>query len=198
MATRADNLQNFFNNIISKPTVKNFKIEEYKGATFFTYETHGAKSMYFGGYFAAKKSKPYANNYAFDKKSIDEMIESAKERIDRDLLEDAKRAERLSAEWDQIQVGTIMYSIWGCEQTNVNFYQVTAKTDKTVKVREIEADTRYTSDMAGYKAPIADKFREHEKEITLRGGHGKSLKISNFEWLSPIGDHKEFGFSSWA
>jgi len=38
---------------------------------------------------------------------------------------------------DEVQVGTILYSSWGYDQTNVDFYVVTAVTAASVKIGRI-------------------------------------------------------------
>ena len=57
-------------------------------------------------------------------------------------------------------VGDILYSSWGYEQTNIDFYQVVevSNTKKTVKIREIESKIHSTGDMSGTKMPDIGNF----------------------------------------
>lgn len=55
--------------------------------------------------------------------------------------------------------GTILYTSWGYDQTNIDFYQVTKIVSKRmVEIRQIGAAKEYTNHMAGNVTPIKDKF----------------------------------------
>lgn len=59
-----------------------------------------------------------------------------------------------------LQVGHVLVSSWGYEQTNVNFYQVTRVTgSRMVEVRAIRSvDAGATGSMSGYVVPAIDDF----------------------------------------
>ena len=40
----------------------------------------------------------------------------------------------------QITAGTVLYSSWGYDQTNIDFYQVVRATDKTVWLQQLEKE----------------------------------------------------------
>ena len=58
-----------------------------------------------------------------------------------------------------LRVGDILYSSWGWEQTNIDFYQVIAIRGCTVRLRQL--DPRITEDgyMCGTTVPIPDAFK---------------------------------------
>ena len=61
-------------------------------------------------------------------------------------------------------VGDILYSSWGYEQTNVNFYKIIARKGDWITVQPMNAVKTYTSDMAGHAVPgeiveLASSFR---------------------------------------
>lgn len=62
------------------------------------------------------------------------------------------------------QIGDVFYSSWGYDQTNVDFYEVVRKTDKTVFVREIEGQILSGGGWAGLCEPNRGAFRENEPE----------------------------------
>lgn len=64
------------------------------------------------------------------------------------------------------QVGDILYSSWGYEQTNVEFYQIIATTEKTVTFREVCQTRTRTGHDSGVCAPIRDEFAKDSKEYT--------------------------------
>ena len=49
----------------------------------------------------------------------------------------------------KLNVGDILDSHWGYEQTNVDYYEVVGLTPKGVKIRQIESQRNYTGSMCG-------------------------------------------------
>ncbi|MGI7424103.1 hypothetical protein ACNF6U_10010, partial [Campylobacter coli] len=45
---------------------------------------------------------------------------------------------------DGYKVGDFLYSSWGYEQTNIDFYQVIATTEKTIFLAEVKTDVKVT------------------------------------------------------
>lgn len=119
-------------------------------------------------------------------------VEDMKKRINAtisDLMSDADRKEENRKKRQQphaLKVGDILYSSWGYEQTNINFYQVTRIVGaRTVEIREIHGEsTAETSFMTAHKKAIKDAFKEHEKPVVCRvNGENNSIKLSSFEYL---------------
>lgn len=61
---------------------------------------------------------------------------------------------------NDFEIGDILYTSWGYDQTNVEFFQVVGKTAKTIKVREIRADVKETGFMCGHSMPVKDDFQD--------------------------------------
>ena len=58
-----------------------------------------------------------------------------------------------------LKIGDILYSSWGYDQTNVDFFQVTGlKGTRGVFVRPLAHDTKQTGFMTGQVMPVKDKF----------------------------------------
>ena len=57
-----------------------------------------------------------------------------------------------------MEIGTILVNMWGYDQTNVDFYQVTKATEKTVVIRQIAAEKLKEEDLIGCVRPMKDKF----------------------------------------
>jgi len=55
-----------------------------------------------------------------------------------------------------LNVNDVLVSMWGYEQTNVDFYQVVKATAKTVTIREIESGNR--NQWQGAATPMLNKF----------------------------------------
>lgn len=90
----------------------------------------------------------------------------------------ARRAEKTKPH--TLQVGHVLYTTWGYEQTNVDFYQVTKIIGKcTVEVREIASrmvqDTGY---MTGKVIPELDHFTG--EPMRKRAGSDNRIKISSY------------------
>lgn len=69
--------------------------------------------------------------------------------------------------------GDILMSMWGYDQTNIDYFQVTAvsATGKTVTVREIgKATITGTAPMAGECTPARDDFRGEPRRCSVRLG----------------------------
>ena len=67
-----------------------------------------------------------------------------------------------------VHVGDILYSEWGYEQTNIDFFQVVGLRGKhTLILRELCAASGEDSRMTGLKRPRRDVFR-NDKQYTVR------------------------------
>ena len=71
------------------------------------------------------------------------------------------------AEGNPFAVGDILEYSWGYDQTNVDFYQVTRTTDKTIWLCEIKADAEETGFMCGKTVPRPGQFvgKELRKKV---------------------------------
>jgi hypothetical protein len=82
-------------------------------------------------------------------------------------------------------------SSWGYDQTNINYYQATKVTTKTVTVREIAQERITTGSMRGRCVPVVGQFLENSRrgEKTCRVGAYGALKINSRErahFVKPI------------
>ena len=58
-----------------------------------------------------------------------------------------------------LRVGDILYSSWGWEQTNIDFYQVIAIRGSAVDLRQLDQRTTEDSYMCGTTVPLPDVFK---------------------------------------
>ena len=70
-----------------------------------------------------------------------------------------------------IQPGTILYSSWGYDQTNVDYYQVVSKSGRRVKVRPIASWTVSEGRGSDMVAPDVGNFTGPETTHII-GEHG--------------------------
>ena len=57
-----------------------------------------------------------------------------------------------------MEIGTVLISKWGWEQTNIDFYEVVKATEKTVTIRQIAAEKVKEENLIGCVRPIKDNF----------------------------------------
>lgn len=114
--------------------------------------------------------------------------------------------EKAFKNFPHIQVGSLFASSWGFDQTNVDFYQVIKRTEKTVTVQKIAskvAETQQESNtsMAAYVVADVDNFQD-EKPITKKmaswkkDGSEVSIKISSYSTAFETTETKEH-YTSW-
>lgn len=100
---------------------------------------------------------------------------AAKRKADTDAANAARRAGG-----HQLTVGSVLRCSWGYEQTNVDYYQVTALAGKSiVEVREIAQERHYSTDMTGDCVPLPGSFKGAPKRYKV-STQGDSIKISSY------------------
>lgn len=84
-----------------------------------------------------------------------------------------------------MKMGDILYSSWGYDQTNIDFYQVTKVMAKSVMIAQIKSDMPKGEEgfMTGKVIPVKDAFvgAPMLKKITKSGG----CKIASYAWAGP-------------
>jgi hypothetical protein len=146
-------------------------------------------SIYFG---INSKGKPTASFYrGRSRKSQSYYFHNEEKRqnyVDTYILECEKEANnkktRKSESTRILNVGDVLYSSWGYEQTNIDFYLVTALVGKSsVKIIKISGTKEYQEDMTGLVIP--DINSTIGEEITKRVTNGNVVKISSYNSSSP-------------
>lgn len=82
---------------------------------------------------------------------------------------------------DHFKIGDIIVNSWGYEQTNIEFYQVTAVKNKVITVHELKKDYRETQFMAGNSIPLEGQFNETKKpfDLKLKAYGNSEVRICN-------------------
>ncbi|KKN11567.1 hypothetical protein LCGC14_1025170 [marine sediment metagenome] len=125
--------------------------------------------------FSGRRQEPDFN-YIF--KSVEQRSEHIEQYLESLRNARARKDEaaqrRKDFEHDFI-VGDILYTSWGYDQTNVNFFQVTeVVSKKSVRIREIASSVKQAGFMSGEAIPRPDAFLEHS--AVLKNNDGTSLK----------------------
>jgi hypothetical protein len=120
---------------------------------------------------AAKIGEHFANVRASDKRKADEAAE--------------RKAS--AAKGQGLEVGHILVCSWGYEQTNIDFYQVTALIGKTMlelrKIGSCDASRAGGPSMTGHVVPNPDVFTGEPLRRKVRR-YGKSVSVSITDYSS--------------
>ena len=80
------------------------------------------------------------------------------------------------------EIGDVLYSSWGYDQTNIDFYQVVSKTSKTIGLRQLRCNRTYDPQfMSGEIVPVKFSFcaETFRRKLPTSGSY---IKISNWEY----------------
>lgn len=93
----------------------------------------------------------------------------------------ARRVQRMEERKTAVHTlveGDIVYSTWGYDQTNVDFYQVVrVVSEKTVQVRQIAKETVETGFMSGKATPLKDQFLADSPAVSRRASGQRVSKV---------------------
>lgn len=145
--------------------------------------------------FSGRKAKPDFH-FKFDgeearQKYINNWLDRLRHvKADKEARRQAKKEFKTS-----LNVGDILYTSWGYDQTNVEFYQVVDVTasGKSIKVREIAAESSdpVSHGMADHVLAIADEFISDEV-LTRRVSVHDSISIKNSITAWPWGGEPKY------
>lgn len=135
-------------------------------------------------------------------RGIDRFLENKLEIIRREKeYKESKKKARQEMK-NPYKVGDILYDSWGYDQTNIDFYQVTRTSPKSVWIRPIASEQVKGTEgfMSANVKPVKDKFigDEQRKPLQVMGGKNPSYYISSKHgWISKY-DRGDRGItSSW-
>lgn len=96
-----------------------------------------------------------------------------------------------------LKVGDVLYTSWGYEQTNIEFYEVTAVRGAVVDMQELQQDrTEHPQGMSGRCTPRKGAYRSD----TIKGKRPNArnaVRMTSFSYASPWDGHP-LGWSSYA
>lgn len=82
-------------------------------------------------------------------------------------------------------MGDILRSMWGYEQTNIDYYEVTALIGKhTVEIREVSRQSEETQSMQGVCVPVPGAYIG--EPMRKRADESGSVKINSFAWARKV------------
>lgn len=149
-------------------------------------------------------SKNHAFNWSFKTpearaKFVGEWIVAQDEHAASKAGSKADKAEKMSKPQEHLQVGDVLRSSWGYDQTNVDFYEVVELVGKrSVMIREIEGrddpDCKDYGSTGGRCKPAPGKYKsEPMKKLVGIDGH---VKVRSFAYASKV-DANSSHYYSW-
>jgi len=96
------------------------------------------------------------------------------------------------------KVGDVFLTSWGYDQTNIDFYQITAVKGESVKVRQIRGETVNYANMSGEVRAVKDSFcgEEMTKRLKYSIKGIPSFRIASYANAFPDDGGTHF-FSEW-
>lgn len=165
--------------------------ESYYGADAFKPERFCAAG------FSGKRGLPDFN-YSFRSKEarqkfVSEWLEGLRDKAERKAALRAEAAAKRAA-GHQLAVGDVLEASWGYEQTNVDYYQVTALIGRCmVEVREIGRQAEQTGYLQGDCVPAKNQFKGEPMRRRVCDD-GRSIKVESWGiWARKIEPKKVGG-----
>jgi hypothetical protein len=117
-------------------------------------------------------------NYSF--RSLQQREEFVRGFIDGKAKADSEKAARKAAKaaWtNSLKVGEILYTCWGYDQTNTEFYVVTKVSGRKVTLAQIAADYSATGDMTGKTWPAMPVRITGEELVRIAQPCGDRVRV---------------------
>jgi len=171
----------------------------HSSAVAYVYETAG---KLYAVAFSGKAQKP-AWHYRF-KTNEDRAgrVTSFFESVARHEAAKIEQRQKVKQAGRGLVVGDILRASWGYEQTNVDFYQVTALIGSSmVEIRRIAGESEETGYMSGQCVPVPDRFIGEAARHKASEG---TVKLASYCWarrMKPaaiIGTKPVFSASYWS
>lgn len=172
-------------------------VENYKGATIISYAgstNQPCVAIYTPFCKGVKPTYNYAFNTESDRAAF---IADKKQVIDRDTESAERRAAEYAAEAAKIQAGSILYSSWGYDQTNIDFFKVLSRKNNTVTMQKIGSKVvSYNNNhMSGQK--VADEAVVDGEAMTKRINKFGGITLNSFAFCG-VWDGRPLSFSEYA
>lgn len=96
-----------------------------------------------------------------------------------------------------LRVGDILKSLWGYDQTNVDYYQVTRLVGRTqVEITPLVQNKVYTGAMTGKVSPIMNQF--DGPPMRKRPSKEGNIRLTSYSYASPCRIDDQAYFSEYA
>lgn len=135
--------------------------------------------------FSGKRQKPDFHIRFGKKERAEQYVSDWLANLQKRVQEKAERREARKAAPNPLKVGDILRSMWGYEQTNIDYYEVTALIGKhTVEIREVSRQSEETQSMQGVCVPVPGAYIG--EPMRKRADESGSVKINSFAWARKV------------
>lgn len=129
---------------------QNIKIEEYLNSIIVTY---GKDGYFYYLAFIGRKVNPSYKTGSLTSEDRDKNVESIKLNIKIDYERKKKYIDSAKEKSNSLQIGSIMYSDWGYEQTNINFFLIIDRNKSVLTLQEIGKNKKFEAQDSGTCTP---------------------------------------------
>ncbi len=173
--------------------VEEIKVPKDVDLEIWRYRMPGADGVY-GIAFQGRAQKPlwhykFRSESQFDRQ-VEKSIEHRRKWLER---KKEQREERKKYRHDY-KVGDILSSSWGYDQTNIDFYQVVATTEKSIVIRPIAQKIVRSRPPQDYVVPVKNKFTGGKERH--RVGPGGYVRLTSFSVAKKWDGKPEYQTSS--
>jgi hypothetical protein len=156
-------------------------LEHTNGSALYVYEKAGG--LYMINFWGAS-ARPMEHYRYRTEDQRNEAILRFKSSVESSVERKVKARAEKAAWTNPLKVGDILYTSWGYDQTNVEFYAVTKVSGRRTWIREIVSDYEATGHMSGNTWPampirFVDGKPETMHTAQPSGSRGVYIKISN-------------------
>lgn len=133
--------------------------------------------------FAGKADKP-AFHYTFKNERNRSLYvaEFFRKRCEAEQLMIQRKAEQ-KGQPIGLEVGDVLRSMWGYDQTNIDYYEVTRVLGRMVEIRALAQESVETMHMQGECVPLPGKYVGEPMRKLARDGR---VKIESYAWASKV------------
>lgn len=137
--------------------------------------------------FAGRRSK-YDFYVRFrSEESRAEFVEKYFAKLARRAAEKAERQAKVKGFEHTLKKGDVLYSSWGYDQTNIDFYEVVEVVGKkSVKIQKINSAIQHRGDSgADYVVAASGRFSEDSEPMLKRVREGNSITLTSYSSAHP-------------
>lgn len=136
-------------------TLRSERVENYKNQILiFEYKTNGFPCA---AILQKREIKPSLHYQFRSEQDREDFIKNQKIYADNEIRRDEIRQQQSIEEAKKYCAGAIVYSSWGYDQTNIDFYIIVERVNNTVTLQQIGGIRKYSSDMSGKVSPDPTK-----------------------------------------
>lgn len=139
--------------------------------------------------FSGRRNKPdFRYRYGNEEQRERDVSNHLEKIRQQEQVKEAQRQAR-AAFSHTLKTGDILYSSWGYDQTNIDYYEVVrVKSKKTVVLRQLNKTTTETGFMSGETLPNRGKYLG--KALVKRVSEGNKVKIEKYCGTASVWDGK--------